>query len=221
MSNENISPKYRPIIVLGSGRHAKILINILNINRCKILGVVDPNKTIGENFSGTKVLGSDDVIFDYSFKDIELVNAVADLTQRKIRYKLLKKFEDKKYVFAKVIHPSAIIENKVEIGEGTQIMAGAIIQQGVKIGRSCIINTGVIIDHESVIHDYCHLAPGVTLSGDVVVGERTHIGTGASVIDKKKIGQNCIIGAGSIIHKDIPSNLKYIQYRNELSKNLI
>lgn len=212
--------KLKPIIMLGSGRHAKIIINTLNIDKRKILGVVDPNKKIGEKFASTKVLGNDDIIFNYSADDIELVNAVAELKQRQVRYKLSKKFAVKKYKFAKVIHPSAIIENNVEIGEGTQIMAGAIIQQGVKIGRSCIINTGATIDHESIIHDYCHLAPGVTLSGDVVVGERSHIGTGSSVIDKIKIGQNCIIGAGSIIYKNIPSNVKFIQPRNELFKDL-
>lgn len=209
------SSSQKPVIILGSGRHAKLIINILKNTKYKILGLTDPHRSIKENFEDIKILGNDEVIFNYDTNEVELVNGIGELTLRNVYYNLNQKFRNKGYTFAKIIHPSAIIENKVEIGDGSQIMSGAIIQQGVKIGSSCIINTGTTIDHECIINDYCHLAPGVTLSGDVVVGERTHIGTGTSVIDKIKIGKNCIIGAGSIIYKDIRPNTKYIQLRKE------
>ena len=215
MKDRTINLNDKPTIILGSGTHAKVLIDILKKCGRKILGVTDPNKKIGENCNSVKVLGNDDIISKYSISDIELVNSLAGLNTKELSRKLTKSLEDKGYVFTKVVHPSAIIADEVVLSNGVQIMAGAIIQSGVKIGHSSIVNTGAIIDHDCVINENCHIAPGVTLNGNVVIGQSTHIGTGTSVIENKKIGKNCIIAAGSIVYNDIPANSKFIQIRKE------
>lgn len=216
-----MSQKNKPIIVIGSGGHSKVLLNILVNSDREILGITDPKKEIGENFFGSKVLGNDEEVFKYSSNDIELVNGVAGYNLKKTRNRLTKIFKDKGYSFIRVIHPSAIIADEVTLHEGVQIMAGAIIQPNVIIGHSSIINTGSIVDHDCLVEKECHIAPGVILNGNVSVGEQTHIGTGTSVIQSTKIGNNCFIAAGSIVHKDIPSNSKFLQARKEKSLSLI
>ena len=111
--------KKKPIIIMGSGHHVVVLINILKKFDREILGVTDPIKKVGEYFNGIKVLGKDDVIFNYRPNEIELVNGVAELQLRKLRYELSKKFERKGYTFSNIIHPYSIIEDKVEIGKVT------------------------------------------------------------------------------------------------------
>ena len=203
----------KPVILLGSGGHAKVLIETLKQLNRKIIGLVDPGKEKGSEFRGITILGDDDVIIKYSTTEVELVNGVGSVPDKNIRWKLEREIKEKGYKFSSVIHPSAVIANDVLIEEGVQIMAGVIIQPGTRIGGSSIINTGVIIDHDCYIHEDCHLAPGVTLSGNVIVGKGTHIGTGTSVIHDIEIGSECIIGAGSVIHKDVASKLLYIQSR--------
>ena len=215
MKDNLINSNDKPVIVLGSGNHAKVLINTLKKCGRVILGVTDPYKEIGEDCYDVKILGDDHIIFEYSINEIELINSVAGLDKKELRLKLKRNLEDKGYIFSKVIHPSAIIADGVILSDGVQIMAGAILQPGVKIGHSSIINTGAIIDHDCVIHDDCHIAPGVTLNGNVVIGERSHVGTGTSVIENKKIGQDCIIAAGSIIYHDISANTKFMQPRKK------
>lgn len=205
----------KPIIVLGAGGHAKVLIEALRQSDREIMGVTDPQMTGPSEFCGIKNLGDDDIVFSYSPDEIELVNGIGAMPGNNFRCELNHRMEEKGFQFTQVIHPSAVVASDVEIDKGAQIMAGVVIQPGVKIGLSCIINTGANLDHDCVIHDDCHLAPGVTLSGNVVVNKGTHIGTGTSVIQGITIGQNCVIAAGSIIHKDIPENTKYIQLREE------
>ncbi len=214
--SKNIDTDFKkPIIILGAGGHAKVLIEAIRQSVHEIIGLTDPVMAESSRFLGIKVLGHDDVVFNYSTSEVELVNGIGAMPGSKLRHELNERMEKKGFQFAKVIHPSAMIASDVEIGSGAQIMAGVVIQPGVRIGRSCIINTGSILDHDCVIHDDCHLAPGVTLSGNVDIGERTHIGTGTSVIQGITIGHDCIIAAGSIIHHKIPSNTKYIQFRKE------
>lgn len=207
--------KNKPIIIIGSGGHSKVLLNILIKSGRKILGVTDPNKAVGAKFSGSKILGSDEEIFKYSFNEIELVNGVASHNLKQIRNRLTKIFQEKGYNFIRVIHPSAIIADEVTLHEGVQIMAGAILQPNVIIGHSSIINTGSIVDHDCLVEKECHIAPGVILNGNVSVGEQTHVGTGTSVIQSTKIGKNCFIAAGSIVYKDIPSYSKFVQARKD------
>lgn len=205
----------RPIIVLGSGGHAKVLIEALRQSGREIMGLTDPAKTGTTEYFGVKILGDDDMVFNYSPDEVVLANGIGAMPGNNLRRELNDRMEEKNFQFTQVIHPSAVLASDVEIDNGAQIMAGVVIQPGVSVGRSCIINTGAVVDHDCIIHDDCHLAPGVTLSGNVVVNKGTHIGTGASVIQGITIGQDCVIAAGSAVYKDISAGNKYIQKCNE------
>ncbi len=203
----------KPIIVLGAGGHAKVLIEALRLLEREIIGITDPAMLDSPEYFGVKVLGDDSQVFNYSSNEVELVNGIGAMPGNNLRRMLSESMEQRGYKFTEVIHPSAVIASDVEIGSGAQIMAGVVIQPSVSVGRSCIINTGVNLDHDCVIHDDCHLAPGVTLSGNIDIGKRTHIGTGASIIQGITVGKDCVIAAGSVVYKDVPLKTKYIQQR--------
>jgi len=211
----------KPIIILGAGRHAKVLIDLISKSGREILGVTDPGKNVGEDCVGVKVLGTDQKIFEYSPSEVELVNGLAEFNKKDLRIKITKMMEERGYFFTPVIHPSAVISSNVIVSQGVQIMAGVIIQNGSEIGCSTIINTGAIIDHDCKVNENCHIAPGVILNGSVTVDHSSHIGTGSSVVQDIKIGSGCIIAAGSIIYKDIPDNIKIIQQRNEKAEVIL
>jgi acetyltransferase EpsM len=90
-------------------------------------------------------------------------------------------------LYAKAIHPSAIIAEGVPIGIGTVIMAGVILQTGARIGRHVILNTGCVVDHDCVIGDYAHIPPGAHLCGGVEVGEGALVGVGVGIAPGCKI----------------------------------
>ena len=211
MKKKKTKKKIKPIIVLGLGGHAKVLIDILLQTGNKIIGISDPNENNMKKYRGLNILSSDSEIYNYSTKDIELVNGIGLYTHRELSSKLTKKFKQKGYVFANVIHPSAYISTKTKLGYGVQIMAGAILQTGVSVGNFSIVNTGAIIDHDCLINESCHISPGVTMCGNVTIGKKTHIGAGSTIIENIDIGSKCNIVAGSVIFKNIISDTKYIK----------
>jgi len=201
----------KPVIVLGAGGHAKVLIEALLLSGTEIIGITDPARLKGADYFGVKILGDDEQVLNYSPNEVELVNGIGSMPNNSVRRILNENMVSKGYIFSKVIHPSAVIARDVKISDGAQIMAGVVIQPSVRIGSSCIINTGVNVDHDCVVHDDCHLAPGVTLSGNVIIGKQTHIGTGTSIIQDITVGRNCVIAAGSIVYRDVPLNTQLIQ----------
>ena len=208
----------KPVIILGAGGHARVLIELLIAAGQKILGVIDINKNKGDVFFGVQVLGNDEAINVFSSDEVDLVNGIGSLPGQDDRFAAAKEFRKKGYRFASVIHPASIVASEVVIEEGVQIMAACVLQPGVEIGMDSIINTGVIIDHDCKIGKNCHLAPAVTLSGGVKVNDGVHIGTGSSVIQNKIIGANTVIAAASVVYHDIPKNVTYIQSRQEIIK---
>ncbi len=193
-----------PVIILGAGGHAKVLIDALLSASAVIAGIVTPDLTLaGTNILGVPVLGGDDVVNEYPPSEIQLVNGLGSVGLPANRQQLFEKFEGMGYKFSTVVHPSAVIASDVVLGEGVQVMAGVVIQPGCRIGINSIINTRASVDHDCAIGDHVHIAPGVTMSGGVKIGMGSHIGTGATVIQGLSIGNGCLVAAGAVVTNNI------------------
>ena len=197
--------KIKPVVVLGAGGHAKVLIEILIRMEIEVLGVSikftdKPEKTNYRLFS------DDEVMSKFSPKEINLVNGVGSLPNHKVRYDLSMTYAEKGYNFISISHPSSIISSDVKISEGAQLLAGTFIGSGSSIGTGTIINSHSSIDHDCEIQEYCHIAPGVTCSGQVKIGKFVHVSPGVTVINNIKIGDNSIINPGVIVTDNVPSD---------------
>jgi len=198
-----------PVIVLGAGGHAKVLIDVLRLTKRAVIGALVPDRQLwGKEIFGIPILGGDGQLERYSAEEIELVNGIGSVGDLEKRFQIFEEFKIKGFHFSSVVHPSAVIAEGVFMGEGVQVMAGCVIQPDCKILENSICNTSVAVDHDCRIGSHCHLSPGVILSGAVLVGDHTHIGTKAAVIQGIRIGSNCSIAAGSVVVNDIRSNTK-------------
>lgn len=193
----------RPVILLGGGGHARVLMDLLRLIDATILGATTADGRGEPPLPGIPILGDDTVIDDYSPAVVQLVNAVGTATASEARQRLQEHFGAKGYRFPALVHPRAVVSSLAELADGCQIMAGAVIQAGATIGRGAIVNTMASVDHDCRIGDYVHVAPGAHLSGCVEVRECSLIGTGAAVIQGIRIGRLCTIGAGSAVVRDV------------------
>ena len=190
----------------GASGHAKVIIDILRANNETIEALFDDNEAV-HNLLGYPVLRSSEVRGPL----------IISIGSNNIRQKIA---ESLNVTFGRSFHPSSIISDETEIGEGTVVIQGAIIQSDVRIGRHCIINTGASVDHECVIKDYVHISPHCTLCGNVQIGEGTWVGAGSIIIPGVKVGKWSVIGAGSVVTKDIPDNVLAVGNRCKIIKNL-
>ena len=193
-----------PVIVLGAGGHARVLIDTLLTTDINVVGITSINpKDINKELNGINVIGDDEVISRYSPESVHLVNGIGSTGEIEKRKELFDYFKERGYSFASVIHPSAVISPDVQLNEGVQVMAGTVIQTGSKIKKNTIINTKVSVDHDCIIGSHVHLAPGVTISGGVQVADDVLIGAGTTIIQGVRIGKKCSIGAGSLVLNNV------------------
>ncbi|MDD9174931.1 acetyltransferase [Aliivibrio sp. S2TY2] len=202
MSNAGL----KPLIVIGGGGHASVLVDILRQQQREILAIVSPEDiSLRRVFSGLTHLKNDDDVLGFSPDSVHLVNGVGMLPKSGLKRKLNEYFLSLGYTFETVISDSAQISSFAEIEQGAQIFSGAIIQAGVTIGAHSIINSGTIIEHDSVIGQYNHIAPRAILCGQVSTYDNVYIGASATVIQNMTLEQGSIVGAGAIVTKNISS----------------
>ncbi len=196
--------KEKPVILLGAGGHAKVLLDILLEQNIEVLGITEKDGAdLSSDVYGVPVIGNDSDVQQYPPDKVELINGIGSIGSTALRLKVYEKFKRQGYRFPQVIHPGAVVSRRVELGEGVQIMAGAVVNIGTRIRENSIINTNAAVDHDCDIGAHVHIAPGATLSGGVTVGDGSHIGTGASVVQGIEIGANVIVGAGAVVVNNI------------------
>jgi len=193
----------KPVILLGGGGHASVLIEILNLIDSKIIGIVDPDIEKGISIYGIPVIGGDNKVLDFSIEEVLLVNAVGPKPKNSSRELLSKKFRNLGYQFKTLIHPNAYISKSSIIEEGSQIMAGAIVQAHALIGKCSVINSGAIIEHDCRIGEHNHVAPGAVLCGGVSTEFEVFIGSGAVVLENLHLKANTTIAAGVTLRKNL------------------
>jgi len=197
----------KPLVIIGSGGHAAVLVDMLRQNKREVLALISPGEPpINGVFNGIAHFCRDDDVLNFDKKAISLINGVGSLPGCRLRANLYKYFVELGYEFETVISKHAIVSDYATLEKGVQVMAGAIIQAGVNIGANSIINTGAIVDHNSRLGRNNHIAPGAVLNGQVTSKDNVHCGTGASIIQSINIGANVVIGAGATITKGVEDN---------------
>jgi sugar O-acyltransferase (sialic acid O-acetyltransferase NeuD family) len=190
----------KPVLILGAGGHAKVLIDALQQGGSTILGITDPDSRLwGKNLMDAPILGDDSKILEYSPHEVLLVNTLGSTRDTKARQKLFESWKAKNYTFAQVIHPKTILAPEVTLAEGVQVLAGAIINTGTSIAQNTIINTGAIVEHDCMIGAHVHIAPGSRVAGQVHIKDSTHVGIGSTIIQNLIIGEHCLIAAGAVV----------------------
>lgn len=189
------------IIVIGSGGHAKVVIDaIFKEKESSVVGLIDDFRTIGETTFNIPVIGK---VEDIGSLSPELYFWIIAIGDNKGRHQVYSRLFDLGLNYINVVHPTAIIGNSVNIGVGNFIAAGTIINSGTTIGNHCIVNTGAQLDHDNTLQDFVNIAPKAALAGNVTVEKGSYIGMGANIIEKITISRQSIVGAGSVVLRDV------------------
>ena len=116
------------------------------------------------------------------------------------------------------VHPTAIVEEGAEIGEGTRIWHHVHVRQGARLGKNCALGKGVYIDKGVRIGDnvkiqnYVSVYQGVTIEDNVFIGPHTTFTNDPSprierfgkwTAAKTVVRKGASIGAGSVILCDL------------------
>ncbi len=203
--NDLVAPT-RPFVFYGAselGRDALSVVEGLRRAGAKLdfLGFVDD----GEGLAGTEmcdvpILGGGEWLVERAAE----VACVMTIAAPAVRRTIVQRLVARGVSFETLVHPTAVIGARVQIGEGTLIMANVTTTVEIEIGRHVVINPACTIAHNVRIGDFSYLSPGCNLAGAVVMGEAAYLGTSATVLPHRTIGKEAVLGAGAVAVHDVP-----------------
>ncbi|WP_052751180.1 acetyltransferase [Deinococcus soli (ex Cha et al. 2016)] len=196
------------VVIVGTGGHAREIHELIeDINTAaptwEIMGWLDSNAAAhGTTVHDLPVLG--DVEWLQANPDVYVTVAIGAPPVRRRVVERVRAVGHTK--FATLIHPTALIGRRVEIGEGTVICAGVITSTDYRLGQHVLINRMATVAHDDHLHDFVTIAPSAVISGNVTIGEGTDLGTNATVNQGVEIGAWTIVGSGAVVTKSLPAN---------------
>lgn len=194
----------KKLVIIGAGGHGKVVANIAKLNGYDVIVFLDDDT--GKTMCGLyPIVGTSQDINQYKNNDF-IVGIGNNVIRRNITLQLLKEH----YNVVTLIHPTAVIDETVQMGKGSVVMANVVINADTIVGIGCIINTSSSVDHDCIIRDFVHVCPGCHIAGGVTIGDNTWIGVGSSIINNVNIIKDCMIGAGCVIINDILESGTYV-----------
>jgi sugar O-acyltransferase (sialic acid O-acetyltransferase NeuD family) len=180
--------------LVGYGGHAREVMSQMGE---KLTCFVDDNYVV----EGTEPLSKFDP------KEYELMIAVANSRDR---YDITQRLPKETKYFTWV-HPTALImDDNIEIGEGSFIGAYSILTTNINIGKHTILNRGNHIGHDCEIGDYFSAMPGAIVSGNVKIYDIVYMGNNSSIKEKLSINSLVTIGMNSAVVKNIEEDGIYV-----------
>ena len=141
--------------------------------------------------------------------DIEKYEVMVAIADSKDRYETTQRLPNGTKFF-KFIHPTALVMEDVEIGEGSFIGANSILTTNIKIGKHAILNRGIHIGHDCVIGDFFSAMPGSVVSGNVRIYDCVYLGNNSSIKEKLSIHSLTTIGMNGAVVKHIEEPGTYV-----------
>jgi len=189
------------LLVVGAGGHARVVVDAARASGMDVVGVVGKAEGRSDLLGAPISESAEGVIAD------GFIIAVGD---NRARAKLFADYIADGLRPVSVVHPSAVVAQGVDIGEGTLVTAGVVVNVGTRVGANAILNTSCTVDHDCVIGDHVHVGPTTGLCGGVQVGSGALIGVGCSITPLRSVGEWSTVGAGAVVVADVPAREMHV-----------
>lgn len=198
------------IIIAAGGCGREVLQWAKDINKLKdrwnIKGFIDDNlEALNGLKSSFSILSS---VEDYEIEpDDEFVCCIGNGKTRKL---VVDKLKSKGASFTTIIHPSAVIADTCQLGEGVIVYPFSVISDNVVIGDQCIVNSHTSIGHDSKLGKYCTISAHCDVTGHCQLGSCVFMGTSSNMVPRTRIGDDVEICAGSTVIGRVRAGIKVL-----------
>jgi sugar O-acyltransferase (sialic acid O-acetyltransferase NeuD family) len=202
------SMKFKNLVIVGaSGFGREVLQWAKHCNekqiQWNIKGFIDDNILALENLDcDFKIL---DIIKNYEVQSND-VFAIA-IAIPSVKKKIVDILKAKGAQYTNVIHPTAIISDFCEIGNGLIVTPNAKVSPNVKIGNFVTL-LGSSVGHDAQLSDFCTVTGNCSINGHVQLGEGAFIGSNSCIAPGKKVGAWSYVGMGSMVISHVKAETK-------------
>lgn len=95
--------------------------------------------------------------------------------------------------FRSLVHPAAVVDATVQIGENCWIGPGAVVEDGVKLGHNTFVGTGALVLGGAELAAHAWIGAGARVGHGARIGTHTVLGADVRIAAGMTIGRHCSI----------------------------
>lgn len=194
------------IIIVGAGGFGREVYlwakDAFPTNEFKIKGFISANpKALDGLDIDVGILGNDNT-YQVQEKD-RFLFAIGKIAAKK---RIITNLQNKGVKFLTLIHPTAIVADTAEIGEGVIICPFVTVTDHAQIGDFVKMNCYSFCGHNAKIGKYSILCPYAVVNGYAILEDEVFLSTHATVAPYRKVGFRSKISANSAAMYNIPAH---------------
>ncbi len=191
------------LIIVGAGAFAREIRQLVPqsfpYRSVKLKGFLSSNPRDLENYEISEPILADPDIYVPQENDRFLL-AIGDIEARQ---RIAERLKARGARFLSLIHRTAYIDNRAEVGEGCIIYPFVTIMNDAKVSDFVSMNIYSSAGHDARIGRFCNLSPYATMNGFSVLEDEVFLGTHASVLAYRRVGRGSKVSANSVVTQDV------------------
>lgn len=157
------------VVIIGKGSLPKLLYYYLRADREREVIAFSVDRAYmqaeQEEFCGCPVFPLETLTCRFPPETCSVMLGIGYTDMNRTRQHLFERCKKMGYTIESYIHPTAIVAENVQMGEGNIILENTVVQPFVTIGKGNLFWYSVSVAHDDIIGDFNTLAGGTTLSG--------------------------------------------------------
>ncbi len=195
----------KKLIVIGNGSYARMMkryIELTDFGQTEAYAV-ESAFIQEQEMDGLPVVPIDQLKESHSPIEYSLIMGIGYTKMSKVRKENFERCKALGFHFENYIHPTALIEKNVMLGEGNNILEGVILEEGVVLGNANLLFGGSLIAHETTVGDYNTFSVKAVAAGCCTIGSHCFVGAAAVIKDHVTIQDYVLLGASAYGFKDM------------------
>lgn len=211
----------KKINILGIGHNSIAMIDLAEDCGYDIAGLYHySGDRTGEDYFGFTISGCTEELLNQD--SLSGMNFLLTMGENSIRTELYNRIIAKGGCVPTLIHPTATVSKRSQIGNGVIIMPHSIVQADVTIEDNTIITLNSTVSHSSTIGNNCFISGHNLIGAYVNIGDGCWIGQSCLIVsgEVNSIGEKSVLGAGSVLRNDMRPGCLYLGNPARLVKRL-
>ena len=184
----------RSVVVIGTGGLAREF-TAWSVGFFDIIAYSSNNPTEHSEFSLPGTFFDADITPETVGTDLAIIAIGAPA----VKARLYEKLAMLGFQFPSFIHPTCVVSDLVDLGEGVIVSPNCVIGPNVSLGTLVYVNYACGIGHDATIGSFTQINPGAQFGGGAKIGEGVLVGSGSTILQKITVGDKASIGSGSVV----------------------
>ncbi len=195
-------------MILGAGAFSRQIAELIedsnrHATRWRLRGFLDDDATlIGRTVFGYPVLGPLEMAG--TLDAAQMVIGIANVRRPGARRVIAARLGLPPARYAALIHSSASLSSRAEIGNGSVLLHNVVVSHGVALAAHVLVSAACIISHDTRVDDGVTFAAGVIVNGGCKIGAGSYLGSACVIRECVTIGEGSVVGMGAVVTRDVP-----------------